>query len=333
MGKSKETKAKLISEIEKLVDSTEKIGFLKDKTIDWLIDYRNMLKGHKDVFKVFDSFNNETFPGCSIHNYIKKIKPKLNIPLIQMQTNSKSLCNSSFITDISQLCEGCEIREKLNSCMTDIESAYQIFISINGKDRERVNKYLNDKIDKANQEMDELIQKSRQPGSFLKNVNYCFLSWKQSAIYFTEQLLSINIERNQDVPDKENETHFPEKEINLFCKSMPLALPKEHFGVFTRKLSVNNNLPFLTDLQFDNFILKAFMGNNTVPKQKFNMKPRGEKLLIQSVFYDFYSNYCMDYFSTSQCQDNFIRLLTENFEGWNFENVKNNFTPKIKRRL
>lgn len=34
-----------------------------------------------------------------------------------------------------------------------------------------------------------------------------------------------------------------------------------------------------------------------------------------------------------QCQEDFIKLLTENFEGWDFKNVKENFTPKTKKRL
>jgi hypothetical protein len=122
------------------------------------------------------------------------------------------------------------------------------------------------------------------------------------------------------------------KIINTFCNSMDLSIPREHFKVFTEKKSKNTKI-YLTGEQLNSFIERAFCGNKKIPKQKFNQAPKGEKLLIQSVFYEFYNTYCFEYFNTMQCQETFIKLLTENFEGWNFKNVKENFTPKTKKRL
>lgn len=125
----------------------------------------------------------------------------------------------------------------------------------------------------------------------------------------------------------------PEKEQpNTFCSNMPLSIPKEHFKVLTIETSKNGQ-PFLTNEQFGLFIERAFCGNAEIPKQKINQAPKGEKLLIQSLFYDFYDYYCMEYFSTMQCQDDFIKLLTDSFIGWDFQNVKDNFRPKTKKRL
>ncbi len=120
---------------------------------------------------------------------------------------------------------------------------------------------------------------------------------------------------------------------NVFCKSMPLNIPKDHFKVFVETNSKNNNKPFLTQDQLNSFIEKAFCGKIDLPKEKFNQAPKGEKLLIQTVFYEFYNSFCFEYFSTMQCQDIFIKLLTDNFEGWDFKNVKENFTPKTNKRL
>ncbi len=120
--------------------------------------------------------------------------------------------------------------------------------------------------------------------------------------------------------------------INTFCKSMPLNIPKEHFKVFIDTNSKNKKT-FLTTEQYNSFIERAFCGNTDMPKQKFNQAPKGEKLLIQSVFYEFYNTNCFEYFHTMQCQENFIKLLTDNFEGWDFKNVQENFTPKTKKRL
>jgi len=135
----------------------------------------------------------------------------------------------------------------------------------------------------------------------------------------------------------ESETNTPHQNetktlINIFCKSMVLSIPKEHFKVFTENKSKNGN-PFLTVEQLNLFIDRAFYGKCEFQKSKFNQTPRGEKLLIQNVFYDFYNAYCFEYFNTMQCQDIFIKLLTENFEGWDFNNVKANFTPKTKKRI
>lgn len=119
---------------------------------------------------------------------------------------------------------------------------------------------------------------------------------------------------------------------NKFCQSMPMSIPKEHFNIFTIRLSKNGK-SFLTNEQFDLFIERAFNGNDSIPKQRFNQSPKGEKLLIQSVFYEFYDTYCFDYFTTMQCQETFIKLLTDNFEGWDYKNVKDNFKPKTEKRL
>ncbi len=131
---------------------------------------------------------------------------------------------------------------------------------------------------------------------------------------------------------KEKEGINSATQPNIFCKSMPLNIPIEHFKVFTEKLSKNKN-PFLTIEQLNLFIDRAFKGNEKLPKQKFNQMPKGEKLLIQAVFYDFYNTNCFYYFNTMQCQDIFIKLLTDNFEGWDYKNVKANFTPKTKKRI
>jgi hypothetical protein len=144
--------------------------------------------------------------------------------------------------------------------------------------------------------------------------------------------IAARIDRQQNLESLINEVQIKPIELpNTFCKSMPLRIPREHFKKLTTEKSKNGH-PFLTNEQLDLFIERAFCGNTTIPKQKIN-KANREKLLVQSLFYDFYNNYCMDYFSTMQCQDDFIKLLTDNFEGWDFQNVKNNFTPKTKKRL
>ncbi|WP_074937542.1 hypothetical protein [Algibacter lectus] len=131
---------------------------------------------------------------------------------------------------------------------------------------------------------------------------------------------------------EQNEKRIEINEENIFCKSMPLDIPKEHFKRLTSNTSKNGK-PFLTETQLNNFIQRAFLGKTDLPKEKINSVPKGEKLLIQSIFYEFYNNNCFDYFGTTQKQEIFIKLLTDNFQGWEYENVKSNFNPKTNKRL
>ena len=153
------------------------------------------------------------------------------------------------------------------------------------------------------------------------------LFWDRHLQLEIDRLERLNTPATQTIRKSDTER----TELNVFCPSMPLSIPKEHFKVLTDKESKNGQ-PFLTNEQFDLFIERAFCGNAEIPKQKINKGSR-EKLLVQSLFYEFYDNYCMEYFSTMQCQDVFIKLLTDNFIGWDFQNVKDNFTPKTKKRL
>ena len=122
-----------------------------------------------------------------------------------------------------------------------------------------------------------------------------------------------------------------EKEPNLFCEHMPLHIPLAHFKILTKKNS-RNNKPYLTVEQLKIFIKRAFCGKKELPKQRFNLGQR-DKFLVQGVFYEFYFTYCFEYFNTMQCQPMFIKLLTDNFVGWDYRNVQSNFKPKSNNRL
>ena len=172
-----------------------------------------------------------------------------------------------------------------------------------------------------------------------KEINIELINYQKHLQAKREKIYSDLIKKIQDLLPQQTETEQeqadtsePKSETNYFCKSMPLNIAREHFKVFADKKSKNGN-PFLTVEQLNLFIDRAFCGKNNLPKQKFNQAPKGEKLLIQTVFYEFYNQYCFEYFNTMQCQEDFIKLLTENFEGWDFKNVQENFTPKTKKRL
>ena len=118
--------------------------------------------------------------------------------------------------------------------------------------------------------------------------------------------------------------------VNVFCKAMPLDFAISHFKVFTEKNSKNGR-PFLSCEQLNSFIERAFYGNSKLPQLSFNLDTK-EKMHIVKRFYDFYFESSKQYENTSQCQDKYIRLLTDNFSNWQYSSIKNNFSKKPKKQ-
>lgn len=148
--------------------------------------------------------------------------------------------------------------------------------------------------------------------------------------HFLEKEQSIKSDNTNAKASDDTKNPYAEY-TNVFNKTMPISKAVEHFQVFSTAKSKNGK-PFLTEEQFNNFIKKAFCGVSNIPKQKFNMAPRGEKFIIQYKFREFYESY-FDYFGTGQVQDIFVRLLTDNFIGWDFKNVKYNFNTRPKKTI
>lgn len=151
---------------------------------------------------------------------------------------------------------------------------------------------------------------------------------KSQLKHYQKKLLTESIPNSADY---KNDDDIYKDYTNIFHKSMPIKTAVNHFTIFTISKSKNGK-PFLTKDQLDIFIRKAFCGISDLPKQTFNQIPKGEKFKIQYVFREFYNNY-FQYFNTGQVQDEFIKLLTENFTGWEFKNIKNNFNLKSKKTI
>ncbi|UEG50874.1 hypothetical protein LK994_05220 [Ferruginibacter lapsinanis] len=135
--------------------------------------------------------------------------------------------------------------------------------------------------------------------------------------------------RSIKTPEQEKDLSNSNDSVNVFCNAMPISVPKEHFAKFTETNSKNNK-PFLTNEQLNSFIEKAFYGKTDIKKQTINYGKR-ERLFIVKRFYEFYLMCSTEYENTTQCQPKYIRLLTDNFINWEFDNIKNNFGNKVKR--
>lgn len=116
---------------------------------------------------------------------------------------------------------------------------------------------------------------------------------------------------------------------NKFCSTMPIQVARTHFEIMTTTLN-KNGVPFLNKSDFEKFMQRAFLKDKSIQKIKFNFGTR-EKLFIVKRFYEFYLNESGKYENTTQCKKKYIELLTNNFENWNYESIKNNFGNKVKR--
>jgi len=107
------------------------------------------------------------------------------------------------------------------------------------------------------------------------------------------------------------------EEINIFNK-MRLDDVRKHFKVFYEN---SFGLEFLSNEDTEAFVQRAFLGNENIPKLSFkNIK--GKRQLIIRRFQELTGksiNYVQDN------QDKYINLLCDNFNGFEFEQVKANF--------
>lgn len=113
---------------------------------------------------------------------------------------------------------------------------------------------------------------------------------------------------------------------NFFCKGMPIDFVENHFKVFT-ELKNEHNEPFLTMDELRSFINRGVYNQSEIPQQtiRYGKRMRGA---VQYHFYIFFYEASKIFENTDQCSDKYIRLLTDNFTGWNFETVKNNWSHK-----
>ena len=116
-------------------------------------------------------------------------------------------------------------------------------------------------------------------------------------------------------------------EKNVF-NSMPLDEVRKWFTQLVESNSKNGNT-FLTSENVDIFIDRAFGGELFAEKLSINEKI-GDKANVIGLFHLFYT-YCITHQSgrgkidPNATAEKYIRLITDYFDNWTFEQVKNNF--------
>ncbi len=118
-------------------------------------------------------------------------------------------------------------------------------------------------------------------------------------------------------------TPSDEQSVNHFCADMPLDVAIDYFKVLTTKLNRKNE-PLFTESQLNQFIDKAFKNKDKIQKLIANIGNREQKK-VKEIFYTFYASPKLKAYVGIPDRDEYIRLLSDNIVGFDFDNLKNNF--------
>lgn len=121
------------------------------------------------------------------------------------------------------------------------------------------------------------------------------------------------------------------EKVNTFNTKANLNDLIQFFSVFKGKNKKNGDKQWLSDIQFNKFIERAFQGNTRVEKQKFEMGMR-EKYFIVKRFVELYESHLKLSIASKSDKINYIKLLTDNFTGWSYEKVSENFKTTCSKR-
>lgn len=118
---------------------------------------------------------------------------------------------------------------------------------------------------------------------------------------------------------------------NTFNKKANLTDMIKFFSVFKSPNEKNDDKQWLDENQFNKFIEKAFKGNIMVEKQKIELG-NSEKFFIVKRFAAFYESHLIQNLAKKSDKERYIKLLTDNFTDWYFEDIKANFKTTNHQR-
>jgi hypothetical protein len=110
---------------------------------------------------------------------------------------------------------------------------------------------------------------------------------------------------------------------------IPMTIVVNHFKSLTTRKSKNGK-PFLNEEQLILFLRKAFLDHD-FPKQILNAG-YGQKLRIIKIFREFYDIAVNDHGEKHKLKP-YIKLVSENFEDWDYDSVEALFKPKRKKKI
>jgi hypothetical protein len=145
--------------------------------------------------------------------------------------------------------------------------------------------------------------------------------------YETLLLTLLDVNGHSKLPFDDFIPIIKEDEVEkiLAVSKIPLKTIRKHFEVFYEN---KYRIEFLSKEDTNTFIERAFLGKTSLPKQTFKNMTGKNGLIIYRFkqLYDISLNY------EARDRDKYIRILSDNFNGFNFESIKLNFSKPPKKK-
>lgn len=255
-------------------------------------------------------------------SYLQPVKEKISksIPILRSSyTNKYSGRTVSLPLTKTELID--QLEATTNKILTELNALYL---------------YKNNLITNCSQLKLELYLKERElqlQKGYITNTEdetvryYQILNqWFSDEVNFINNISSLfteEIQNKKEFQSFDQEIEELKKQENLFWKGIPMEVVIEHFI----KLTIHKNkkrIPFLSQSQFLDFIKRAFLNRESIPKQTIHMG-NSENGGIIKLFYLFFDLAVAGYGEKSK-NEKYIQLVLDNFTNWNtFSQVKSLF--------
>ena len=172
-----------------------------------------------------------------------------------------------------------------------------------------------------------------------------FICFKEMIRIFSDRLQLLRVEKNESILNKNssigvlNSDNISQNftEVSTVFKNANFDecligdnkfnnVPIEKVIAFFKQLCDKDKL-VLSELEFNHFIQRAFLGNISIEKQTFNTS-KVRKTMIIKMFHQFYqvSINKFNYEKPNIRKDKYVKLLTDNFSNWDHKSVSDNFS-------
>lgn len=231
-----------------------------------------------------------------------------------------------------------EVRTHNNLISTIEESFFNDLLSLYHKETKLVYRNLNKYLlqiqhTNTNEKIKIFIAQLNSYKIESNNIKYCVKDKKNNEIFLLSTWLQklinkieIKLLNEKDIASNEVEQKQFNEQKNKF-NGMGIDKVREHFLQLTTSINKNKQ-PYLTESQLELFLEQVFIEGKTLEANKIDINySNGAKKEIYRLFYEFYTQSIssIKIESSLNCKEKYVRLLTDNFNNFDYKKFSNNF--------
>ena len=150
-----------------------------------------------------------------------------------------------------------------------------------------------------------------------------YICQKEVIRIFTERLGNISC-THLSLIDTTTKSQYSTEEKNCF-NQVPMSLVRKFFFQLVEQNVLNKD-------EFENFIAKAFGGNNSIERQTLDLT-KTRKIYVIKLFHLFYQKSISDFAleKRKNCISSYKSLLTDNFTNWEHDIEIKNFSRVVSK--